>query len=288
MNEKLKQSFESREDYGKNVEILLKFIRHGERDKVGNLMDLGREITVQRARESGLKVSDFDAAKAIGSNAAPRKNNMGRSFETADIYTHEIAGDEQFNSRVNDVLNYETIVNKTPFNHVEVYNKNLPDNFEELEGEERVKAAKVAQAEVVNYLVSLNTPEAVDYKKEIAGAFSYVVEHYGRMTKKLYSGSKVLLVAGTHGGLMEFLLQQAVVLEKNGKKQIGFSDMNDIGGEFSPSESYDVIIKTDEQGELDDLQIKFDNPNRPQGYMTLDKEKLSELSEYYKSLHKDI
>jgi hypothetical protein len=105
--------FEQQETKGKNVDIVLKFIRHGERDGE-RLIDLGREITEQRADESGLEGKDFGAVKAIGSNAGALKSTLGigRSLETAHIYAHEIAGDQQFRTRMNDVLNYETLLSQ--------------------------------------------------------------------------------------------------------------------------------------------------------------------------------
>lgn len=308
MSEVLKpvNSNEKREGFGKKVFIVIRVYRHGQRDKLGNLIDLGRDITKQSANESGLKEVGFNAVKAIGSNADAKlegsvsytkltgsevidePKQVGRALETAHIYAHEIAGDEQFNTRVNDILNYETLLNPRPYNHLDIYNANLPANFEELKGEERIEAAGKAQTAVVNYLVDLNTPEAIEYKKEIAGSFAHVVEHYEEMAPRLNNDSKVLIVAGTHGGLMEFLLQQAIVMEKDGKKTVGFSSLDEIGGEFSPSEGYDVIIETDDQKNIKDLIIRFDNPNRPQGNMSLDKDKLKELAAYYENLHHEL
>lgn len=274
---------------GKNVKIVIKFIRHGERDKEGNLLDLGREITAKRANESGIKKDDFDVVKAYGSNAKPDKtvSGMGRALETADIYTHEIAGDEQFTTRVNDILNYETLINPAPYDHREVYDANLPENFDELMGDEKIEAAKKAQTAVVNHLINLNTPEAIEYKKEIAGSYAHIIKHYEKMASKfLNSDSKVLIVAGTHGGMMEFVLQQALIREKNGEKLIGFEDINDVGGEFDPSDSFDVDVATNEQGKIKDFTVRFDNHQRPQESMKLDVTKLEELASYYEELHK--
>ena len=62
---------------------------------------------------------------------------MGRALETADIYATEIAGDKKFKTRVNDILNYEKLISPRPYNHTEIYNKNLPDNFNELTDKEK-------------------------------------------------------------------------------------------------------------------------------------------------------
>jgi hypothetical protein len=286
--EKIPSGFEQQEKFGRNVEILIKFIRHGERGKDSQLLDLGRETTKRKAFESGIKKDDFNAVKAIGSNAAPIREDikMGRALETADIYATEIAGDEKFITRVNDILNYENLISPRPYNHLEIYNNNLPENFNELSDAERVIAAKSAQAATVNYLINLSTPKALQYKKEIAGSFAYVIKHYQEMAKKLYSESKVLLPAGTHGGIMEFLLQQALVVKHGSdKEKLGFKDIKDIGGEFDPSDSYNVDIQTDNNGELKELRVSFDNHNRPQGEMFLDMNKINELAGFYQKLH---
>jgi hypothetical protein len=106
------------------------------------------------------------------------------------------------------------------------------------------------------------------------------------MTSYLKSDSKVLIVAGTHGGTMEFLLQQALIMEKDGKQQTGFTDIADIGGEFDPSEAYNVDIATDDQGKINNIKVTFDNPKRPSGEMFLDMDKIDDLSAFYEKLHK--
>ncbi len=276
------KNIENKEKFGKNVEILIKFIRHGERDSDGNLLDVGREITKENAVLSGMNKEDFDAIKAIGSNAVPQGElNIGRSLETADIYSKEIAGDEAFNTRVDDILSYEKIKSPLPFNYKEIYDSYLPKNFNDLSDEEKVRASKKAQCEIVNLLFQMEGEGAESYRKESAGALAYVIDHYQNMAERLNSGSKVLIPAGTHGGLMEFLLQQALII----KGKTGFGDINDIGGEFDPSDSYNIDIKTDENGDLQDIVVSFDNPNRPKEKMTLDKDKFEELVGYYKNLH---
>jgi hypothetical protein len=275
---------------GSNVEVLVRFMRHGERDKAGKLLDLGRDITRQQATNDAQNMGgNFDAIKAIGSDAGPKgPTNMERALETAHIYAQEIAGDDAFKTRVNSVLSYETLKNPVPYNHVEIYNANLPANFESLRGDEYVQAAKRAQSAVINHLLSLNTPEAKVFIDEVAGAFALVIEHYIEVAKRINSESKVLIPAGTHGGLMELLLKEALVrVDGEGNKIVGFKNIDEIGGEFNPSESYDVDIRTDEKGDILPLKVYFTSQSRPKGDMFLDLYKLHALSEYYRSIHKD-
>lgn len=275
-------------EYGRDVEIVLKFIRHGERDTALRLTDYGREITKKKAQESGLSDEDFDAVKAIGSNASPlNSEGMGRSLETASIFAHEIAGDEALQARKNPALNYENIISPSPHNHTEVYNSFLPKNYSALGNEEKSEAAKRAQEKTLNHLFSLKTPEAEQYLKEIAGSHAYVIDHYVQMTRKLKNGSRVLIPAGGHGGSMEPLLKYAMVREENGKREVGFKELEEIGGAFDPSESFDVDIAKDGGGELKQLKLIFNDPKRPHGELEIDYPTVVALKDFYLALHKE-
>ncbi|MEK7567751.1 MAG: hypothetical protein AAB513_02420 [Patescibacteria group bacterium] len=274
---------------GSNVTILIKFMRHGDRNKKNELIPEGVEIIKERARESGIKKGEFDYVKPIGSNVDPKTpHNLGRSLETAQIYAREIEGDEVFNTRASRILNYKTLKNPTPYDHEKIYNSFLPPNYDQLSGEEQIEANKTAQKEILNHAINLQTPEAEEFRKEVAGSFAYVLEHYRKIAKRLKSGKAVLIPAGVHGGTMEYLLQQALSRKgEDGKEKIGFSQLVDIGGEFASPDSYNVVIETDENGEYKRLRINFDDPKRPQEEMYIDENKLKELAEYYRNLHAD-
>lgn len=284
------QAFDNEQkEKGKNVQIVLKFMRHGERDLDGNLTDYGRDVTRIRAQESGMVKEDFDAVKAIGSTAGPKsESGMQRSLESAHLYAQEIAGDEAFKTRAQEILSYEKLINKVPFDYTAIYKSNLPNNFDQLTDKEKSLAAKKAQKVVANYLINLQTPEAEQYKREVAGSFAYLIEHYKRMAGRLNADSKVLIPAGSHGGMLEYVLEKALVREdESGEKKIGFTDLDEIGGEFDPSEAFNVDISTEENGDLNPLNVSFDSPSRPKGKMYLDSEKITELAEFYKQLHKE-
>ena len=269
---------------GRNVKITVKFLRHGERTTDGKLTDYGREVTKDRAIESGVKWDDYHAVKAVGSDAGLSSGAGARALETADIYAHEIAGDEAFQTRIESMLNYETLKNPIPYNHKEVYNSYLPENFSTLSDEEKSAAAKIAQAGVSEHLMNLKTPEAESFRRENAGAHAAVLLHYCDMAKRLHSGSNVLIPAGTHGGTMEMLLREALVWKDENGNEVA----QDFGGEFDPSEAYTVDIETDDNGELKKLHVTFDAPKRelPED-MYLDLKKVKELAGDYEELHKE-
>ncbi len=274
------------ESFGHNVLIDMKIIRHGERTKEGELTDYGRQVTREKAAPNMIEGDAVDMVKPIGSNAGPKNNGQGRALETAAIFASEIAGETGV-PRANDQLSYETMKSPTPYNHVAIYNSFLPTDFNDLDPQKKAEAAKSAQKSVVDHLMSLQTPEAIQYKKEAAGALASLVLHYEEVAKRLRSGSNVNIVAGTHGGTMEFLLQQSLVQENGGERKVGFDNLSAIGGEFHPSESYDVVVGMDESGQEKEIKVTFDDPQRPQKQMWLDREKVKELAEFYEKLHKN-
>jgi len=275
---------------GKNVYICLKFIRHGERTPEGKLTDYGREITRKKAKESGIRPEEFDAVKAIGSPAGPEgPEGLQRALETADIFAEEVGGAKKFKTRKREILSYETLKVEEPYNHKEIYNANLPENFEQLSDEEKTEASKKAQAVAVNHLFSLKTPEAAAYIEETAGAFASVVSTYQEMSSRLKSNSKVLMVGGTHGPSIECFLREALIRKiEDGGEIRGFENIDEIGGPIDPSESISIDIKRDQEGNLLRLDVKFDNPERPNfPEMYFDPGKLVELKKYYDELHQE-
>lgn len=280
---------------GENVEILLKIIRHGLRDpKTNMLTDIGRKITREKALSSGLSGEDFDYVKAAGSTVGPYAEvdgkEMGRALETAHIYANGVALDGALNTRPTKVLSYTNLVSKVPYNHIEIYNANLPENFETLSDVEKVDVQAKAQIAVTEHILGLTGHEADQYRKEAAGSTAYLIVHYQEMAHRLKSGKKALIPAGVHGSMLEFLMKVALVRkDAEGNEIRGFSTLEEIGGHHGSSEVFTVRIATDEEGNDKTLEFTFDDPNRPNlGNMTLDANKVKELAAYYKELHPEL
>ncbi len=294
---------------GKEVEILVKFQRHGLREGT-RLTDLGRQITQERAEQGGWSVGDtedearFDAAKAIGSSAdtpqATPENPrpLSRALETAHITAATVAGERAgtWNPRPDERLNYNTLRSPAPYDHILVYNRALSEairalgkgdqDLKDLKDEEKLRVTEAAQNGVMEHVHMLRTPEAEQWKRENAGMFADMIEHYIEMTRYLKNNSRVMYAAGTHGGAMEWLLQQALTrTDADGRTTVGLDSLAEIGGGFQSSDAYNVDIKTDKRGKLQTLGITFDNPQRPQGEMYLDLDKLHELAAFYRGLH---
>ena len=278
------ESIPNPEQLGHKVRTDIKFIRHGERTKTGELTDYGRQVTKDVSKTNEVEGDWLDETEVIGSNADPRLDGYGRALETADIYSQETDGSSKM-PRVEDRLSYKHIKTPVPYNHIEIYNSFLPSNFDQLSDEQKAEAAKVAQEGVMKHLASLDTEEARNYKKEVAGAFANLVLEYQNKNHELPYHHTKRVIAGTHGGSMEFLLQQALVHKEGDEKKVGFDDFSVIGGIFHPSESYDVVLDTDENGEDKAIKVIFDDPKRSVRELTLDINKLKELSDFYSNLH---
>ena len=272
---------------GENVQITLKFIRHGLRTPSGELTDYGKETTRQKARESKPDIEHVNVVGAMGSDSGPvGPTGMQRSLETAHIYAEEIDSDKRLKTRGAPILGYDMQVNPIPFDWDKTYNENLPKNFDSLSDEEKDTASRVAQAAVLNHFMLLQTPEAINCRREIAGSFARVIDHYMRVIKGVKSGSRALLPQGTHGGRMEPFLKETLIRSTpDGDEIHGFEKIEDIGGAFDSSEAFNVKVVTDNNGNLQKLKVTFDNKDRPQEEMYLDLKKLQELKDFYRSLH---
>lgn len=276
-------------EMSKNVLLILKFIRHGERTKGGELTDYGRQVTRQKAEKTEL--SGLGGVKAVGSPFKPKGSEMPpRSLETADIYAQQLVRsgkvEKKYATKTRQILGPENLKTPVPFNWNEFYNSQLPQNFEELPDEEKAVAAHKAQTATVDNV--LNMKEAIGFNHELASNFAFFVDTYLRMVERLKDGSKILYVAGTHGGLMEPFLKECLLRrDKEGQVKRGFERLEEIGGAFRPSDSFDVVIETDESGQKQ-VGVSFDDPNRlPGEELTLDLERLQELKAEYKEKHQE-
>ncbi len=281
------RKIETREslENGKNVEVVIRFLRHGERTPEGELTDYGRQETKSKG-EKIANEENYDAVKAIGSPVGPLNDVSGRSFgraaETAHIYANAIAGDKAFQTRINEFLGYEELHSIPPFDHDTLYNSHLPENFASLSDQDKASASKKAQEATLREELACTAPGAETFRREVAGAFAHVVNHYRHIARRLKNNSRVLIPAGTHGGIMEYLLMEAMVrIDDSGRQVVGVSDINEIGGGFNPSESYSVRIATDENGNEKELILTFDENNRSQDTFHLSLSKINELDEEY-------
>lgn len=88
--------------------------------------------------------------------------------------------------------------------------------------------------------------------------------------------------------MLEFLLREALV-DGDGKSEW---TLDEIGGDFNPSEGFMVKLSTDSNGKEKNITLCFDVDSlvgkvRPQGGFMLKKEKLEELASFYRKLRSE-
>lgn len=236
------------ERFGRNVEIHAVFVRHGEKNEGGELTDKGKK----QAAEFGENLKSRDAIKGYSSP-------VQRAIETVEQIIENSPHDKKLKTRIRTEIGI-------PPSSQEFYKK-----FKELEKQGPDEAAK--------WFLSFGTekPDAESSSPhEVAESFAYILAKYFKMADKLYSGSNIDLVNGTHQGLTEALLKEVLKRENdNGEEVTGFDNLEEIGGALKFTEGIEFIIKTDERGDKK-LTVNF----RGQEY-DIDMAKLNELAKSY-------
>jgi len=228
---KLENALESKERFGRNVEIHAIFTRHAEKDETGNLTPEGKE----QARIAGQSLEKRDAIKA---DVAP----VQRVIDTVDAIVGSAPHDKKMNIRTRTELGYQSSSDFVrQFRSIETQGGDTAPQWFLDFGEKRPDQSTLSPHEVAEQLASL-------------------VEHYTELAKRLYSGSRVDWVLGTQQGLPEALLKEVLLRTEDDKKISGFQNLAEIGGALRFAEMIDFEIKTDNDGNTV-LKINFRGKN---------------------------
>ncbi len=238
--------------FGSGVQIHAIFMRHGEKSESGELTEEGK----RQATKLGNDLVSKDAIKAYSSP-------VQRVLETVQQVIEAAPHDKKLNTRIRSEIG------------IPPSSKEFIKKFRELE-----KQGPNAAAEWYLSFGTEKPDSETTSPHEIAESFAYVLKKYLRMTEKLYSGSNIDLVNGTHQGLPEALLKEILIRKKDNETIIGFDKLEDIGGALKFTEGMEFLIKTDEQGNKS-LKLNF----RGQTY-DLEMDKLDELAKSYEEKQK--
>lgn len=196
-------------DYGKNVEIDVTFIRHGEKSEKGRLTKRGKE----QARKYGFGLRKKTAIKGYSSP-------FYRAIKTTENIINTAPHDKKLKTRIRQDLGYPNYSKKFMNRLVEKYEKGGDD----LAFDWFSKTRKLGKKDLTS--------------KEAAQNLAYMLKNYENMSKRLYSGSDVDLILGTHAYLPESLLKQL----------LGFKSIKNIGGILNYAEPVEFKIKRDDKG----------------------------------------
>jgi len=233
---------------GKNVEMHVIFVRHGKRNEEGTLTEEGLE----QVKKYGKSLTYKDVIKGYSSP-------IQRALQTTESIVESAPHKKKLKTKIRKELSisgFSENFNKVYLEHLKK-GKNAPSDWYFGLGDKRFDK------------------ESPSYK-EIAEGFAYLLQRSVKMSNRLYSGSKVDLINGTHGNLPECLLKEIMIRKVNGKKVRGFKSVREIGGTLEYSEPVDFEIKRDEKGEkyitLDFRGKEYD----------VDMKRLNQLADSYK------
>jgi len=260
----------SEKEMGKNVTIHAIFMRHGEKEMSSqsnpetSLTPEGRE----QSEQFGENLEERDAIKGFASDTDRTRETSGRavaSSPTENKMRHAIKKELAFKYNPEGVLVNELQQLKTQI---------LKEDFNEQAQDEKERRLQDYDTQITDRYLSFGStkPDADTYSPEEAAAqMAKRANRYLNMTAKLKSGSDIDLINVTHDFMVAAFLKEVIVRDEESSHKTGFDSINDIGGPIQPTDSFEIRISTDDQGEPT-TSLLF----RDQEY-GIDQDRLSEL-----------
>lgn len=260
---------------GKNLSVIIKFLRHANKEKIqphedGKISDTGLSARgKENSRQFGKNISaDAKEKKLIIKQYVSK---FGRSEETADELEAGLneSGVDILETRVAPDLNPPHFSQEFIKEYRAKF-KALPDDFKNLPVEEQEKLIEDAESPAVEYWLKLwdkKFDDETESAKEVAERISNCLVWINKMTDRLNSGSNFELINNTHRTVIEPLLVSCL------KEQIDFTEM---GGPLNLLEDLDFKINVDTYGNK-----KYGVYFREKEY-EVDWEKISEFAGDYK------
>lgn len=258
--------------------------------------DLWRHEEPRTDPESGASLDELSEQGAVRAAAAGRKlhgtvkgyaSPMQRAQRTVDLAFQNAADDaEILNRRVEEVGNEEVRKGREGRAFV-IRTKQELRTVQGIEAVGKEAAAKAKEAGIppenaLDYRIQyyLDHPErarelGAQTPHEVATELAYNVRHFGDMTERFRSGSKMNIRAITHGPKIEPFIREIIIREEGGKIVQGFDRLEEIGGSFKPGEGPKFLIHRDENG---NETIRMLLRGKEYG---VDTERLRQLSEEY-------
>lgn len=237
---------------GKNIILRVFFVRHGEKDKdTGELTERGKEEAIE-----------------FGKNLRKTKLTKGYSspLERAVQTVEQIVGATPLPSDKKRKTRIRQEIGMPPFS------AQATQHYRDLEAEQFGKGAEWW----LNF--GENRPDEETWSsRETAESFAYALRRYIKMPDKLYAGSEVDIINGTHQALPEALLKEVLIREQGSEKIVGFEKLEEIGGALKLTEGMEFEINVDAVGQK---TIKLHLRGRE---YDIDLEKLNKLAESYEA-----
>ncbi len=245
-----KEKQEQREK-GKNINLIISFLRHGEKDKEGELTAHG-----------------FQQAKSLGKDKNIKNYNIKmytspfrRTVSTVDAILKGIKKQE----RENKIFNTRRRITLAP-----------PEwkNFKTIAKKGKEAEKEKGHAGLFHYIMT--EPLAQKDLEHWTSSLAYMIKLYRKGSHHFYSGSEVELQHITHDVVIgDFLRKVAVFKDENGKriKNVNFDELD---GHINFLEGFEFKVHLDENGK-ESCKIVFRGQE-----LEIDEEKLNKLVKIYK------
>lgn len=120
----------------------------------------------------------------------------------------------------------------------------------------------------------------------VASGLAALIERFRRMSTRLKGGTNLNLPCITHDLEIACFLKQALVRNFQGRKILGFENIEEIGGPFATNEYFQLTLKRAKDKEK--ISLKFSNPQRLPGVSCeIDMNKVKQLAFLYREKTKE-
>lgn len=222
--------------FGRNVKLRAIFKRHGE-----------KEFRVKSDPNASLTPDGQAQSEAFGQKITTKTiktyaSNTGRTQETGELVAQGAEADRKLRQMTKDDLGLEYDP-KGEFTQevMRLKKEMLGDDFDNLSPEDKEKLILAYETHLSDYYLSFGdqVPPGVKHSPEqVADRILRRVKLYIKMAGRLPNNYEATLVNVTH----DFCLAAFF------KKVIGFDSVADIGGPVDYNEEFEVLIKTNDQG----------------------------------------
>ncbi len=269
-----------RKEKGRNVELHILFLRHGEKEYAIETPDT--DLT-----EEGRKMSrDVGATREKRTAVKGYASDTLRTKGTAEGVVAATPTGKKMAQRQSDLLTFHYEPNGEVVRRMLEIRAAIAGSKEEFttlspdEQRDRMRRVGVAQADY--YLAyGDQRPEPNTYSPvETAAQTAMLIARYTRMGTHMDAGSSVEFVNATHDVNLAAFLKEVLVRDVDGMRVRGFTSIEEIGGPMDYTDHFDVVVKLDEDGKPS-MKLSF----RGSEY-AIDEERLRELVEIARSLKK--
>lgn len=240
-----------KKELGRNVNLIISFSRHGDKDSKGELTEFG-----------------YEEAKKLGEQKEVTKDGI-------KLYTSPF---RRTASTVEAILNgiEEQGKNKEIFKTRKKIILAPPDweHFSVLAKKAKEIEAKEGHGGVFNYIMS--EPLAQKDLEHWTSALANMINRYKKGSHRFYSGSEVELQHITHDTVIGDFIRKVAIFRNEKGERIKDIDFNTMGGHINFLEGFEFVVRLDENGE-EHCKIVFRGKE-----LEIDEKKFSDLVNYFK------